>query len=100
MGGVPPISTGGGISAAKQAGEISRNAIPRSHLIIPPTLIKSRRVLRRKDNLRLPAEGSLRQIKMRRPGNGVYCYRIDGERVSPPGIQPVEVNRNRGRRNR
>src|SRR5215471_3334715 len=40
-GGVPPTSTGGGISAAKQAVEISRNAIPRNHLIIPPSLIKS-----------------------------------------------------------
>jgi CBS domain-containing protein len=27
------------------------------------------------------------------PGNGVYCYRIDAERVGPPGIQPGEVNR-------
>ena len=34
-GGVPPISTGGMLSAAKQGAEISRNAVPRSHLIIP-----------------------------------------------------------------
>jgi len=33
-GGVPPISTGGMLSAAKQGAEISRNAVPRSHLII------------------------------------------------------------------
>jgi hypothetical protein len=44
-----------------------------------------------KNNLCLPPEGSLRHIKMRRPGNGVYCYRINGERVG---------NRNRERRNR
>jgi hypothetical protein len=49
-----------------------------------------------KNNLCLPPEGSLRQIKTRRPANGVYYYRIDGERVGQPG----EVNRNRGRRNR
>jgi hypothetical protein len=42
MGGVPPISTGGVMSAAKQAVEISRNAVPRRLLIIPPSLIKSR----------------------------------------------------------
>jgi hypothetical protein len=40
MGGIPPIPTGGEMSAAKQAVEISRNAIPRRHLIVPPGLIE------------------------------------------------------------